>query len=135
LHARARVALALAASLPTAHARRARLLGEAERDAGAMARTDAWALPFADLLRAGATLARGDPERCLALLGRAEGGFEGAEMKLFGAATKVRIGQLIGGAKGSTLVHEADQWMLSQRIRHTDRMVATLAPGFLRVLA
>jgi len=52
-------------------------------------------------------------------------------MKLFAAACRRRLGKLIGGDEGHSLVAEADAWMAGQFIVNPARMTATLVPGFL----
>jgi hypothetical protein len=51
-------------------------------------------------------------------------------MKLFAAVTQRRLGELVGGDEGGTLVHQANAWMTTHGIVNADRTTATLAPGF-----
>jgi hypothetical protein len=51
-------------------------------------------------------------------------------MHLHAAASRRRLGELLGAAPGQALVTEADQWMREQTIRDPARMTSVYAPGF-----
>ncbi|MGO9712934.1 MAG: ATP-binding protein, partial [Polyangiaceae bacterium] len=131
LQLRARSALAAA----SADRKGRSLLVRAERDAGSLGRLNmGWATPMAHLLRASITVARsGNQERAVAELREAVHGFDGAEMRLYAAAARRRLGGLIGGDAGAQLVREADEWMVAQTVKDPAKMTAMLAPGFERV--
>ena len=57
-------------------------------------------------------------------------GFEACDMRLFAAAARRCLGQLVGGSEGRTLMACADTWMAGQGIRNPARMTALYAPGF-----
>jgi tetratricopeptide (TPR) repeat protein len=91
-------------------------------------RLDAQSL--ARLIRAGIASCRGDLESAKGLLEQALSGLDTCELGLFAAAARRRLGQLLGGDQGKTLVAEADRWMSAQGIRNPTRMTAVYAPGF-----
>ncbi len=64
-----------------------------------------------------------------ALLERAEAGFEAADMALHAACARRRLGQVIGGDEGRTLIAAANEWMRGQEIKNPERMAAMIAPG------
>ncbi len=124
-HLRGRAALAAAAEGPN----RGPLLHAAERDARAMWREGApWAQALAQLLYAGVAAGRGETGRLTELLGDAAGRCEAATMRLFAASARRRLGLVIGGDKGRTLVEGADRWMAGQQVIRPERMAALLAP-------
>jgi hypothetical protein len=90
----------------------------------------AWARPLAALVRASLAGLRGDRERAAELCAVAVAGFEAAQMRLYAAAARRRLGQLTAGAEGEALVAEADEWMRQQRIRQPAQIARMLAPGF-----
>ncbi len=129
LHVRGRCALGAALKSPD----RARLLSEAEKDAKAIeGEKMPYATPLAMLLRAGIEAARGAIPAALAQLEKAAALFEAADMGLFAAACRRRMGELIGGGPGGAYVAGADAWMSQREIRNPERMTAMLAPGFER---
>jgi serine/threonine protein kinase len=107
------------------------LLAVAERDARRLEREkrpDAQA--WARLVQAGIAAAGGNPARAVLLLAEAVAGFDAVEMRLYAAAARRRLGQLLGGEEGRALLAQSDSWMASQQIRNPPRMTAMLAPGF-----
>jgi hypothetical protein len=56
--------------------------------------------------------------------------FERADMRLYAAAARHRLGNLLGGERGQQLVAEAEAWMTEQRIKNPAAMTRMLAPGF-----
>jgi len=89
-----------------------------------------WALPLAQLIRAGIAADRGDPGTARDLLRAAEAGFRDAGMGLFAAAACRRQGELLAGDAGHALVARANAWMEGQGIKNPSRMTALYAPGF-----
>jgi tetratricopeptide (TPR) repeat protein len=84
----------------------------------------------AQLIRASIANCKGDLDKARRLLKSALSGLTACEMGLYAAATRRRLGQLMGGDQGKTLVAEADRWMTAQGIRNPTRMTAVYAPGF-----
>ena len=129
LHHRARAALALAAD-GAVGAERRRLLHRVERDARSLEHEDRpWASALATLLRAGVCAVRGEHERILQLLHRAEREFEACDMNLYAATARRAHGRLLGGRQGREIALQADRWMQNQEIANPERVAAMLAPG------
>lgn len=122
----ARAALRLASERPSASmlAAAQRLIGKIERE------RVAWAAPFVPLARAAIADMRGDQATAAALLGSAIAGFDRAEMALYAAAARRRLGDVTGGDAGRIVVREADAWMGGQRIKNPAAIAGMLAPGF-----
>lgn len=131
LQLRGRSALAAAAAATNGKDTSA-LLASATRDARAVGRIRAgWAAPVSGLLLAGiAVTKRASDERAITLLRSAVSGFDAAEMALYAAAARRRLGGVIGGDEGASLIRTADEWMTAQTVRNPARMTAMLAPGF-----
>ena len=81
------------------------------------------------LIRAGARALSGAPDRARESLVQAANGFDQAEMKLFAAASRRRLGEITGGSEGESLVTEADETMRRLTVRRPDRLTDVLAPG------
>ncbi len=124
LQARARAALADAAN-----GGEPRPLLELTRGAAEKIRREKrpWSDPLAALLQAAVAAFEGDSEGCRELLLSAAGGFDAAQMALYAAAARSRLGTVTGEPR---LVEEADAWMKQQRVERPNRMTAMLAPGF-----
>ena len=111
---------------------RKRLLRIAKRHAAKLAREGMpWIEPFAPLLRAGIRSIVGDSDRARELLAAAAAGFDRADLRLYAAAARRRLGQLTGGTEGEELIRQADELMRSEQIPRPDRVTEVLAPGFL----
>jgi hypothetical protein len=125
LLARVQLATARESKNPTPH------LKVTERNAARIQREkrqDGQALAM--LIRAQVANCKGDLDRARKLLEEALTGLEACELGLYAAATRRRLGQLVGGDQGKALVAEADRWMTAQGIRNPERMTAVYAPGF-----
>ena len=126
-HLRARCALAAARGATE----RSPLLRATRRDARRLERErTSWGTALAQLVHAGIAATEGDPSTARERLTAAVSGFEACDMRLYAAAARRHLGQLVGGAEGHTLMTRADTWMGSQTIRNPARMAAMLAPGF-----
>ncbi len=122
---RANAAL-LAAADPS---RRVRMLAVARRHTRQIAAEDGpHAAPLAALLRGGIAAAGGHVERAAADFKAAERGFEAAKMALLLAATRHRLGKLIGGARGRALVAAAARYMSEEGIAAPSKMAGMYAP-------
>ncbi len=124
LQTRARAALATAVEASDPRP----LLDLAERSAGKVRREKRpWSDPLADLLQAAVANANGDDAGCRTLLRAAASGFDAAQMKLYAAAARRRLGTVTGNRP---LVEEIDVWMRQQGIVRPSLIAAVLAPGF-----
>jgi tetratricopeptide (TPR) repeat protein len=124
---RARAALAVAAS--SAHGVDD-LLRFSEARAGEIAREKMpWSDPFVPLLRGAAAAIRRDTTGAAVLLRAAAAGFEAADMGLYAAVTRRRLGELLGGSEGARLVSEMDAAMIARGVARPDRVANVLAPG------
>ncbi|HLE61639.1 MAG TPA: AAA family ATPase, partial [Pyrinomonadaceae bacterium] len=94
-----------------------------------------WAEPLAALIRAAIAAARGDKPTAVTFLLRALEGFSTANMALYEAASRRRLGEAVGGERGRQLIAEANNWMARQRIQNPARMTQMLAPGFENLVA
>ena len=89
-----------------------------------------WAKPFATLIHATVAKHRNQSEHAATLLTSAIQGFENADMNLYAAATRRRLGETLGGDRGRQLIDQADAWMTEQRIKAPELMTRMLVPGF-----
>ncbi|HJZ87298.1 MAG TPA: AAA family ATPase [Polyangia bacterium] len=115
--------LALAARTEPARAEAARMARKLERE------RMPYATVWAQLLRAGVAAQKSERARAEGLLTAAAEGAHGQHMGLCAAAARLRLGALIGGAKGAELVAQADTWMTHQGIRKPAAMTEIVAPG------
>jgi eukaryotic-like serine/threonine-protein kinase len=124
---RARAALAAAGEAQGAE--RGRLLDDAARSARELQRgSTAWTEALSLLLSGCILAARGDAERARAQLEQSIRLCEAADMPLHAASARLRLGELLGGDEGQSLITYAREWMQSQSIRNPERMAAMLAP-------
>jgi len=107
------------------------LLAAAEVDARAIAGEGApYSAPTAALVMAGVAARRGDQAAAARALRAAVTGFDACGMTLLLAVSSRRLGEVVGGDAGGTLVHQANLWMTGHGVLNPDRTTATLAPGF-----
>ncbi len=127
----ARTALAVAAHTKVTSDKRKRLLKTAERMARRIEKERMpWADPLVSLIRAGVAYNRREDLRAATLLSESIEGFDLADMGLRANAARRRLGQLLGGDRGSDLVAQADAWMSNQGIKNPALMTRMLAPGW-----
>jgi hypothetical protein len=121
------------------------LIGEATREAGGEAgslvrRAEAiarrieregvrWADALAALLRASIASFRGNREEAARRLGFAASRFATADMGLYAAVSRRRLGSILGGEEGKALADGADAWMRNQKIKNPAGFARMLAPG------
>jgi eukaryotic-like serine/threonine-protein kinase len=128
-HLQARVALAAARS--SRPEKQKHLYRLANKIAGRILREKMpWSDPFAHLIRAAIATGHDQSQQAATLLTEAMGGFELADMALFAAVSRRRLGQVMGGERGAELVAEADAWMRNQQIKNPVLMTRMLAPGW-----
>jgi hypothetical protein len=129
LYLRSRSALAIA----TSNRGSRRFLSVARAGARRIARERMpWSDPIALLLRSGIANLEGRTPLALKYLHDAADRFERADMKLYAAVVKRRIGALQDDQRGRELRREAEEWMAAQGIKNPDCMTRMLAPGFRR---
>lgn len=123
---RARAALAYARETGDSLA-----LDAAEQSARAIDKERApWGDPLVTLVRATASYQRGDTDRAATLLRTTADGLDRAEMAIYAAACRARLGALIGGDEGDQLLGDTREAMDAQGIRNGARMVDLYAPGW-----
>ncbi len=89
-----------------------------------------WAKPFAVVLRAAVAHQRGQNTEATTLLAVAGDEFGRGDMRLYAAASRRRLGELLADDRGRQLIADADDWMTTQRIKNPERMARMLVPGF-----
>jgi hypothetical protein len=80
-------------------------------------------------MNAARPLRRGGRLEAEQLLTRGVASFEAVDMSLDAAVTRRRLGELIGGDRGRSLIEEADRWMAMQQIANPAQWTAMYAPG------
>jgi tetratricopeptide (TPR) repeat protein len=124
---RARSALAMAAITPAPH----RFLSIARAEARRIARERMpWSDPIALLLRAAGAYLEGNAAQSLKCLHDAVDRFEHADMNLYAAVARLRIGELQRDAVGRDRQRAALAWMAAQNIKNPAGFTRMLAPGF-----
>lgn len=123
---RARLALASAAG-----PKREQRLRIAEKLAHSIADEQMpWSNPLAMLIHAGLARRRGDDSGAVALISQAIEGFTAADMALYAATARRRLGEILGGDRGGELVSQADDWMSKQQIKNPAAVANLMVPGF-----
>ena len=124
---RARVALAMA----VAHGGSRRFLSIARAESRRIARERMpWSDPIALLLSAAVAYLEGRAVQARDDLSAAVDRFVRADMNLYAAVTRRRIGVLQNDAHGREQMHQAGEWMVAQQIKNPVAMTRMLAPGF-----
>jgi len=124
---RARSALAMAAMSRAPH----RFLSIARAEARRIARERMpWSDPIALLLQAGVAHLEGHAALSLRCLHDAVDRFERADMNLYAAVARLRIGQLQDDAVGREQHGAALAWMAAQHIKNPAGFTRMLSPGF-----
>ena len=127
IYLRARSALAMAASNRGSR----RFLSVARAGARRIARERRpWSDPIALLLRGGIAYVEGSTPLALRYLHDAADRFDHADMKLYAAVARRRIGTLQDDAPGRELRRQAEEWMATQHIKNPVCMARMLTPGF-----
>jgi hypothetical protein len=127
LYLRARSALAMAAG----SRRPARFLRIARESARRIAQERMpWSDPIALLLQAGLCNLEGEAAQAVAHLRGAAEHFERADMRLYAAVARRRLGGLLGDTVSRDVQRGAEVWMADQQIRNPVCMTRMLAPGF-----
>jgi serine/threonine protein kinase len=90
----------------------------------------AWSDAQACLIRAGIAAGSGQTTSAVAILREASSRLDAVGLNAYAAAARARLGGLLGGNEGSSLLAQAHAWMAAKRVRHPARMTALLAPGY-----
>jgi tetratricopeptide (TPR) repeat protein len=126
---RARAALSLAV-LEKGEKKR-ELLKKAAIDAKKLAKQRLrWTQATSQLVIAGARMQEGRTPEALDSLRQALAVLDECSMRLYAAAARIRMGQILGGDEGRKLENEGFAYMKSQNIRNPPAMLEILAPGF-----
>jgi hypothetical protein len=124
---RARAALAAAAAGREAP----KLVRLAEEDAKRVERRRLpMAQPMAGMLYAGVANLRGQKSEAIGRLTTAAAQFDALDMRLFAAAARRRLGELMEGGEGAALTQAADAQMNAETIRNPLRWISFMAPGY-----
>lgn len=126
---RAHAALA-AAREATGKTQRSDLLTSAGRDVRAIEREGMrWSQPQAELLAAGLAELRGRDDEARKAYETAAAGFAAANMTLFEATARLRLGRLLGGAAGEQQMRAALARFTDQGIKDPSRFADSLGAG------
>ncbi|HET6890673.1 MAG TPA: hypothetical protein VFH31_06190, partial [Pyrinomonadaceae bacterium] len=127
MHLLARAALASAKNSSETETR----LRTAEKLAGRIAKERVpWGMPFSYLVRAGVAYQRGHSSVAVGLLSQAIEAFDLADIDLYEAVARRRLGELVGGERGLRDIAEADAWMRKRQVLNPETMTRLMAPGF-----
>lgn len=127
----ARSAIAAALQQPAGSSERRALLAGAERSIARMKSESApWAKPLVLLVSAGVASARERSEEALSLLRSGESASDAADLGLYRAAARSKLGALLGGDDGKEMTRFAEDWMAGQEVRNPRRIAEMLVPGF-----
>jgi hypothetical protein len=88
-----------------------------------------WAAGFAHAVAAGLAANLVQQRDAIAHMTEAVAAFDHAEMRLYSAVARRRLGEWRGGAEGAAMVAAADEWMRSQGVRKPERLTWALCPG------
>jgi hypothetical protein len=124
---RARCALLMAATKQN----RRKFLSVARADARHIGRERmAWSDPLSCLLKAAVAYLEGRPHVARERLVDAAAGFERANMKLYVAVTRRRLGEIAHDDESQERRRQADEWMAAQGIVNPCGITRLIAPGF-----
>ncbi len=125
----ARARAAIAASFES-DAAKGPLLHAARRSARKLASEGLpWTSVLAAMVEAARSNALGDREGTVRSLQRAADRAETAEMALYAAAARHRLGTQIGGTEGTALRRKAEETMRAKGVRAPERFAAIMLPG------
>jgi tetratricopeptide (TPR) repeat protein len=107
-----------------------RLLAVASRAADRLAREHTpWSVPMSRLVAATVAHLERKDAAAIERLTAAHDAFEAADMQLYAAVARRRLGALLGGERGRALRQRTEEWMASQEIRNPGAMSRLIAPG------
>jgi hypothetical protein len=107
------------------------VLREVARYAQKLAREQMpWASAFSGYILAASAHLEGDAERAERGLRQVTEAFESSHMVFYAAASRARLGELVGGDAGRALVLVSHGCLRAQGVLRPERVVAMMAPGF-----
>ena len=89
-----------------------------------------WARPLGQLVLAGLAAVEGNQRQSIKLLRVGIQQCDEAELALFAAAARCRLGALLNNNEGQSLLTAGTNFMQQQGIRSPERMIEMLIPGF-----
>lgn len=89
-----------------------------------------WATPFVHLVLAGVAYQRGNLSKATGLLSQAVESFDLADIDLYEAVARRRLGALLNDERGERHIAEADAWMAKRQIKNVAALTRMMAPGF-----
>ena len=127
---RTRSRIACAAEPYQGKRERESLLRDAEKDIAKIEEDPhVWPRANAALFRAGVATVRGQREVARTMIERAERAYTAADMEVHAAVARIRLGQLLGGSRGSELRAEGEARLAAQDVRAPLNVARMLAPG------
>ncbi|WP_394829575.1 serine/threonine-protein kinase PknK [Pendulispora albinea] len=112
------------------------LLGVVDRAAKRLAREKLrYAPAMGHMLRACAAAVRGDREGAYSALEMTVPMLDGADLGYLAACARHRLGEVVGGTRGSELKERSLDFFTAQGFRNVERCLAMSAPGFEEILA
>jgi len=106
------------------------LIDRARRDRRVLVRQNMpWIDPLARVIEAGIAAHARDDSSVVAALQQAVIGFDSADMSLWAAAAKRRLGARMGGDRGKELVREGDHALEAEGVKNPARWTGMLLPG------
>jgi uncharacterized protein HemY len=88
-----------------------------------------WTAPLAAIVHACVANARGDSAQAVAWLRAAAESADAADMPLYAASARHRLGSRLGGDEGRVLVRGAFDAMTTRGVRVPERFAQMLVPG------
>lgn len=106
------------------------MLDVGRRASARLAREDTpWSTPMSRLVSATVAHLEGHHAAAVERLTGALDAFDAADMRLYAAVTRRRLGTLLGGDRGRSLRAQAEGWMAAEQIRNPAAMSRLIAPG------
>jgi len=87
-----------------------------------------WTNGLASLVRGGVALCENAEDIAVRAFERAAKEFDEAEMALYAAVARHRLGEVVGGERGATLIAASNAWFAAAGVANPPRMRAMLSP-------
>jgi eukaryotic-like serine/threonine-protein kinase len=85
---------------------------------------------LAQVIRAGCAARRNDTAAAVRLLEAAASGFDDADMSMMSAAARWRLGEVVGGERGCTIMTQAEDAMQAEGVKQPSNFAAMFVNGF-----